>query len=149
MRRPWLPALAVALLTIPVCSRLERAPVAASCLRVLPPLGVMPDGTGADLPTFPKLAPSPLGPIPVRLVVDLQCGGKPALGCFHYNTRLIEIRDSLPLVTSWLTLRHELAHSAFYHAGVVFDDPNAENRVADAIANQQVMEMLGDWPRHQ
>lgn len=131
MRRAALPLL-LALLAVPTCAQTVPA-----------------DGTSvsANLPPIPSWAPSPLGPIRVHLVPELQCGGEPAYGCFHYDTRLVEVRDSIPRVVQWQALHHELVHSALYHAGITFDDANEENKVADAVANQQVMEMIGRWPR--
>lgn len=99
------------------------------------------------LPPIPETAPTALGPIPIRRVHGLQCNGGPAFGCFHRNTWVIELRDSMPLMLAWQALHHELAHAAFQVAGIEFEDQKDEDRIADAIGNAQVVEMRAGWPR--
>jgi hypothetical protein len=38
-------------------------------------------------------------------------------------------------------------HAAVHNAGLTFDSRDDENRVADALAAQQMGEMLSGWPR--
>ena len=136
-KRPWLPALVLALLVIPTCASLPT--IARDGTTVARPLGF--------LPPLPDRAPTAFGTIPVRRVPNLQCLGKPAYGCFYRTTWVIEIRDSLPLPLAWASLHHELAHAAFQVAGVEFDDAAQEDQVADALAAQQVVEMRAGWPK--
>ena len=134
MKRTVLPAL-LALLCFPTCAS-------------LPPL-TPPDGTSVAgvVPPFPRWAPTTRGPVPVRLVHHLICNAEPAFGCYRYATRSIEIEDTLSLVRRWRYLRHELVHAALDAAGVTFDNRDAENAVAEAVAEQQTTEMLMRWPR--
>jgi hypothetical protein len=136
MRRFWIALILPLMLACPVCGGRWLTPadgtsVAAS--RVLPPI--------------PSSAPTALGPIPIRRVHDLHCDSVPAYGCFHRNTWVIELRDSMPLPLAWVSLHHELAHAAFQVAGIEFDDAAEEDRIADAIGNAQVVEMRAGWPR--
>ena len=134
MRRAMLP-LVLTLLAVPTC---------ASVPAYAPRDGTM---VAAELPPFPTWVPSRHGAVPVTLVRHLQCGGSPAFGCYHYPTRQIEIEDTLPLVLRWRYIRHEIVHMAVYDAGLSFDSPTAENYVAEAMATQQITEMLSGWPR--
>jgi hypothetical protein len=88
-----------------------------------------------------------LGPIPLKRVVNLQCNGGPALGCFHRNTWVIEIRDSLPLMLAWVVVEHELFHADMQIAGIEFDEQRFEDAAADAAANGRVLRMRAGWPR--
>lgn len=114
-------------------------------------LQTRPDGTYVArtrvLPPIPSSAPTAIGQIPIRRVHDLQCNNLPAYGCFNRNAWTIELRDSMPLPLAWVALHHELAHAAFQAAGIEFEDPDYEDRVADAIGNEQTLEMRAGWPR--
>lgn len=129
-------ALVAVLCTVPTCggfpqTKADGTSVAES--RVLPPL--------------PSSAPTALGPIPIRRVPNLRCDTIPALGCFHRNSWVIEVRDSLPLIMAWSALYHELAHAAFQSSGVEFESRKDEDTIAEAIAKSRVLEMRAGWPR--
>jgi hypothetical protein len=139
MKRAFLP-LALALLTVPTCASLPQ--YAAT------------DGTfvvGRELPPFPTWAPSSRGPVPVLLVKGLRCNDIPAFGCFIYASRTIAIEESLPHVLRWRYLRHELVHLAVENAGLNaerrVDNKVGEQDIAEAMADQQMAEMLSGWPR--
>jgi Zn-dependent peptidase ImmA (M78 family) len=108
------------------------------------------DGTTVariPLPAFPKWVPTQKGVVPVVLVHHLKCNTIPALGCYIYLPPTIQIEDTLVLWQRWLILRHEIVHAAVHNAGLTFDSRDDENRVADALAAQQMGEMLSGWPR--
>lgn len=100
----------------------------------------------AKLPPIPAFAPTVLGPIEVKIVPGLLCNDRPALGCSSPDDRYLAIRDSMPLTVQWQALYHELAHLMFYYNGIKFTSEAMEEKFCDAIANQRVMEMLGNWP---
>jgi hypothetical protein len=129
--------------TIPVVLALLAVPTCASV-----PVYAPRDGTVVTmpLPPIPKWVPSRVGPIPVRRIHHLYCNNAPAWGCYLYATREIQLEDTLSLLSGWVVLRHEIGHSALDQAGVQFRDPDAENRVVQAMAEQQVSEMLSGWP---
>jgi hypothetical protein len=127
------------LLAVPMCASVPQFPA---------------DGTfviGAELPDFPTWAPSSRGPVPVTLVKGLRCNGIPAYGCFLYGSRTIQIEESLPHVLRWRYLRHELVHLAVENAGLNrerrVDNRVGEQDVAEAMADQQIAEMISGWPR--
>jgi hypothetical protein len=100
-----------------------------------------------ELPPIPESAPTAIGPIPIRRVPHLRCKGVPASGCFHGDGWFIEIQDSIPLTAAWQSTEHELVHEALYLNGVVFDDPRDEDKLAEIVANQRVLELRAGWPR--
>lgn len=99
------------------------------------------------LPRFPSSAPSRYGPVPVTLVESLTCNGEPAWGCFHYQTRTIEIEKTLDPQMEFKVLFHELFHLAAFDGHLHFASPEAENFVADAVAEQRLTELLSRFPR--
>jgi Zn-dependent peptidase ImmA (M78 family) len=133
-RRLWA-ILTPLLLSVPTCASVPQFPT---------------DGTfviGRELPPFPTWAPTRTGPVRILLVRGISCSGIVAHGCYIYATREILIEESLPLVLRWRILRHELVHAAMHAANLKFDDPKEENAVAEAMADQQLAEMLSSWPR--
>lgn len=103
----------------------------------------------AALPPLPGRAPTALGDIKIeRRPGPFKCGEVEfAMGCIHYEQWRIEIQDSLALPIAWQVLYHELAHAAFKENGIEFDDAKAEDRIADAIANQRVLHMRAGFPK--
>lgn len=103
----------------------------------------------AALPPLPSKAPTALGDIQIKRVPGpFKCGEvEYAMGCIHYEAWQIEIQDSLALPIAWQVLFHELAHAAFKENGIEFDDPKAEDRIADAIGNQRVLHMRAGFPK--
>jgi hypothetical protein len=124
-------------------------------LAVLPTCASVPQMTPADgtmvarlpLPEFPKWVPTQKGVVPVVLVKHLHCNGLPAYGCYLYAPPTIQVEDTLPAWLRWKILRHEIVHAAIHNAGLSFDNRDEENMIADAMALQQIGEMLSGWPR--
>lgn len=96
---------------------------------------------------IPRVVPTRYGPVPVRIVDGLWCGAIKAWGCYHPDTRSIEIEKDLEPVLQWKVLFHELVHSAFHDAQIAFVNPDAENALCDAVAEQRLSEFLAGWPR--
>ena len=96
---------------------------------------------------FPTSVPSRYGPVPVHLVDALTCNNEPAYGCFHYAPRVIEIEQTMPPPMRWKVLFHEVTHVAIADGSLHFASPEAENYVADAVAEQRLTEFLAHWPR--
>lgn len=147
--RRALPTLTVALLTIPVCSSLTARPAPAlACLNTVPPpLGMAHDGSYVSLPEIPKWVPSQVDSVQITFVHHLTCNDEKAVGCFTYDPRGIQLEDTLSEFNRWIVLRHEIFHSAMFDAGLRFRVGPDEDRVADAIAAQQVREMAAGWPQ--
>ena len=131
-------------LAIPLVMALLAVPTCAST-----PVYAPRDGTTVvvSLPPIPAWAPSKRGPVPIRRVHHLPCNAVPAWGCYIYATREIQLEDTLSSITAWVILKHEIGHATLDANGLRFDDPDIENRVVQAMAEQQVSEMLSGWPR--
>lgn len=100
------------------------------------------------LPPIPSSAPTAVGPIPIRRVMHLVCNGVPSSGCFHGDDGpFIEVQDSIALTVAWQSLEHELVHATLYLNNIVFDDRKDEDKIAEAVANQRVLELRAGWPR--
>lgn len=126
----------------------------SSCLLALPTCASLPRMVKADawmladaqLPPFPEWVPTQRGAVPVRLVKNLRCGDRMAWGCYYHASRTIQIEDSLVLWRKWETLRHEIVHAALHNAGLTLANQASEDSLADALARQQIGEMLSGWP---
>jgi hypothetical protein len=133
---------------------MRRAAWLVLSLAVLPTCASVPQMTRADgatvarlpLPEFPKWVPTQKGVVPVVLVHHLKCNTIPALGCYIYAPPTIQIEDTLVLWQRWRYLRHEMFHATMHAAGITFEDRGEENEVAEAMAVQQLSEMLSNWP---
>ena len=108
-------------------------------------------GTGAlwtcALPPIPAVVTAAGGPVPVSrvetvIVPGIDTARETVLGAFDYDHRRIEIRRSLVGLAAWQTLAHERIHVALFDASVTLGDQALEDRIADAIANQQVNDLL-------
>jgi hypothetical protein len=130
----------LALLVVPTCASL--------------PQYVQQDGTHvvSAIPAFPAWVPSRYGPVPITLVHHLVCRvdgvDYPAYGCFYgAPPRHIEIEDTLSPLRKLRYLRHETFHMAIRDAGLKFDQPDDEDKVAEAVAEQAYRELRAGWPR--
>ena len=99
-----------------------------------------------SLPPLPDSVPSVLGYVRVEKVAGLRCGGVEAFGCYNPLTRLIQVRDSMSLVTSWQTAMHEQGH-AWLHDMNIHLDRDAENAVVDAMATARLAVWLEERKR--
>lgn len=103
-------------------------------------------GQEAKLPPLPDSVPSALGWVRVLKVPNLQCqsssGPVDAYGCFSSMRRVIAVRDSMPLIMSWVSLEHERKHLEFFDAGVRFENPAYEDMLCRVLSVARVNEML-------
>lgn len=95
---------------------------------------------GDTLPPIPATMPSALGPAPVVLV-DSFPGEPGLLAKVDFVTRRVSIRRDLSREGQWQAYWHESVHLTLFDATASIPD-EYEERVADAIANQRVREML-------
>jgi hypothetical protein len=100
-----------------------------------------------ELPPVPSAVVSQLGPVPIRFVARLECGGKPVYGCFDGVARTIYLRDSMPIAVQWHTLFHEQFHVVLHDGGQSLRNPDGtlnpvEDKLADAVATARVNELL-------
>ena len=103
----------------------------------------------APLPPLPTTVFSRYGPVKVDRVTRVECGNLPSekvVGCFSakLGERRIQIADTLSLVVATFVLFHEKAHVAAWDYGMVFDDPEDAERVANAMARYQLAELLAN-----
>lgn len=99
------------------------------------------------VPPIPQVVSAAGGPVPVHRVPVVVIEGvdttrQTVLGAFDYSHRLIEIRQSLVGLAAWQTLEHERVHVALFDAGATLADDAVEDRIADAIANQRVNDLV-------
>lgn len=146
--KPARAALVLALLTVPTCAALPDRPAPSCVMTVTPPAGAATDGTSTvPLPGIPSWVPSQIDSVPVQFVRHLRCNNAPAVGCFVYTARIIQLEDTLSAFNRWLVLEHEIVHSALYDAGLRFRHGPTEDRIANAIAWQRMAERQRGWPR--
>jgi hypothetical protein len=93
------------------------------------------------LPSLPRAVWSALGPIPVRVVKDLQMDGKPCMGIYDPAARLIQIREGMDAIAALQTCAHEWVHSVLSDAGVSLSEAD-EERVADSVGTAIVADLL-------
>lgn len=126
---------------------MKRA-AALCCLMLFTPMCApsAPAARYLDLPPLPESVPTAIGPLPIYRSRQ-PCGSDDNFGCFNSTRWRIEIRDSTEITVQWVTLQHEIQHAAFFLAGLRFDDPKSEDKVADVVAAQKVLEMRAGWPR--
>ena len=101
----------------------------------------------APLPPLPATVWSRNGPVTVVRVSKVVCGPldpTTVIGCFSASNgeRRIQIADTLTLVYATFVLMHEKAHVAAWDAGLVFDNPEDGERIANVMARYQLGELL-------
>lgn len=102
---------------------------------------ILADGTTVELPPLPDSIRSMLGWVHVyRVPGPINCGGVPAIGCYTYKTRRLEVATGQSRWNEWLVLRHERIHmilgdAQLRHGVRDNDDPEIDDKIADAIAD--------------
>jgi hypothetical protein len=93
------------------------------------------------LPEIPATIHVMAGPIAISREEGLF-EREETFGKFNWIQRTIGIEATLSEVPSWLTLRHERVHAVLMDAGITGLDHSMEERICDAIALADVMDMV-------
>jgi hypothetical protein len=88
---------------------------------------------------LPETIIAPAGPVPVRLLAEVVCEGRPPspdteyLGLWQAKTRTILLRDDMSIEQAWLTFWHEWTHAVLSDMGSTLDSKRLE-QVCDQMA---------------
>lgn len=102
----------------------------------------------SPLPPLPKSVPSPLGPVPVKIVKRFRKrrrkgkGKKFTMGRYSLTRRVIEVSAKSALAVQWQTLYHEWTHMVLCDAGLhnVLGDEQQEV-LCDTFGTARVLEL--------
>ena len=91
------------------------------------------------LPALPKSFFTLLGPATVKAIADED---KSIVGTVDYKTRVIQVDPNMVPSLQWLTLWHEVTHSALYDIGAHnVLTPEQTEAVCDAIGHYMLKAM--------
>lgn len=100
-------------------------------------------------PAIPEFVYSRWGPVPVKLVHPVLCGDtlKQFIGCFSLRPApLVQVDDLIDLRQQRFVLEHEKIHVAMRSMNVQFEDPNAEDILANVVAAYRIGELDAGLP---